>query len=93
MAKMVQHWNIFQKLFSKKVEEVPEVISNVKFDKKFRTIISVSQEYDNDMVDWINKNSNGNVSLQFSEQDGKCFIGFENDDDALFFKIRFQDAK
>lgn len=93
MAKMGQHWSIFQKLFSKKIEVVPEVISDVKFDGKFKTIISVSQEYDNDMVDWINKNSNGNVSLQFSEQDGKCFIGFENDDDALFFKIRFQDAK
>ena len=93
MAKMGQHWSIFQNLFSKKVEEVPEVISDVKFDKKFRTIVSVPQEYNNDMIDWINKNSNGNVSLQFSEQDSKCFIGFENDDDALFFKIRFQDAK
>ena len=44
-------------------------------------------------IDWLNKNSKGAVSIQYGEDIGPgldgVYIGFEDPDDALFFKIKY----
>jgi len=67
----------------------------VEFDSNFKTIVRHDlNEYFPEIVDWIDKNSSGRVSIKCDTKDKKnrletLYIGFENSDDALVFKIRF----
>lgn len=64
----------------------------VKFDKKYKTVLEVDFEYDSsylDIVYWLDENTNGGVDIKFVTESKNMFIGFENSDDALLFKIRF----
>lgn len=71
------------------------------FEDRFETVLEYP--YDErylEMVDWIDKNSKGTVSIQLLptyEQilqskyvlKKKVYVGFENTDDAIFFKIKY----
>jgi hypothetical protein len=43
------------------------------------------------MLDWVNKNSHGSVDASFNDTpDGMVIdLAFENQDDALIFKIKY----
>ena len=43
------------------------------------------------MIDWINNNSDGSVDIKFAIEDAIdiVYFGFENEDDALYFKIKY----
>ena len=66
-------------------------VLNHPFDKKYKTIVRVAPRLDYMMlVDWLNKNSKGSVDIRFVEGKGmELIVGFENPDDATFFKIKF----
>jgi hypothetical protein len=62
------------------------------FDKKFKMV--VRRNYSPgwvDMLEWVNSNSNGLVEIKFNNTYGQeaIFVGFEDPDDALFFKIKY----
>lgn len=75
------------------------------FDSKYKTIIAINIGIDYiEILDWINKNSKGLVHIQIhtAEKLGDewikseahiakkmAFIGFQNSDDALYFKIKY----
>jgi hypothetical protein len=62
------------------------------FDRKYKTVLKFETPPDFPlMIDWVESNSNGLVSIKFLDGASKAymFVGFENLDDALFFKIKF----
>jgi hypothetical protein len=75
------------------------------FEDRFQTVLEypLDNRY-HDMGEWVDKNSTGNVSIKLSPPQGnvedvwyapagiirkRVFFGFENSDDALFFKIKY----
>ena len=76
----------------KEEDQEPEVI---KFDPKYKAIVKVNYgdrqhfDYDNDMMTWVSMNCPGSVDVKFP-MDGRYYLlGFENPDDATFFKIKY----
>ena len=106
MGKMAQLFHTIQTAFSTKKEvEIQHPLSSY-FDKKYKTIICRKlSDNDQEIIEWINKNSNGMVSVRVlsgrSVSDGigwyphpvgpitRMCLGFEDPDDALFFKIKY----
>lgn len=68
------------------------------FDKKYKSIVVYSQsEKYYEITEWLEKNTAGLVSIKLSDElaffgasNSKMYIAFENSDDALLFKIKFQ---
>ena len=63
------------------------------FDKKYKTIIHCA--YDEsyiEKVDWLNLNSKGAVDVKIltTSPPPKMFIAFEDESDALIFRIKYQ---
>lgn len=93
MGKMAQLLHTIRTLFSTKKK--PEMIGcdgEPIFDKRYKIIIK--KDYTSgylDMLEWINTNSNDSVEVRFNNIYGQegIYIGFENSDDALFFKIKY----
>lgn len=81
----------------KRVQPVPATLSHHRdtpvFDKKYKTIVSVDVKHNyQEMIYWLNDNTRGSVDIKLDhdfKQKIKVYVGFENSDDALFFKIRF----
>jgi hypothetical protein len=70
------------------IEEKPKHV----FDKKYKTIVSVKSSLAYvEMLDWVNKNSHGSVDVWFNDTPNGVIIdlAFENQDDALIFKIKY----
>lgn len=70
------------------IEEKPKHV----FDKKYKTIVSVKSSLAYlEMLDWVNKNSHGSVDAWFNDTPTGVIIdiAFENQDDALIFKIKY----
>ena len=62
------------------------------FDTKYKTIVKRSYKPGwVQMLEWVNSNSNGLVAVKFNNRYGyeAIYIGFEDLDDALFFKIKY----
>lgn len=75
------------------------------FHKRYKTIVSVHDSEYLAIQDWLSSNSNGSVEIKmfvvtkYNNEWVQCspddignirpFVGFENEDDALFFKIKF----
>ena len=62
------------------------------FDKKYKTVIVIDYTLKySEMMYWLDNNSKGLVDIKINHTQNKqaVHIGFENTDDALFFKIRF----
>jgi hypothetical protein len=88
------------------IVEIPKLYIRDYFDKKYKIIIDRELDsYYVEILDWLNKNSNFSVDVKIyiaekyngewiysSSTTGKTtmFIAFENEDDALFFKIRYE---
>lgn len=74
---------------------LPSSAEHQPFDRKYKIIIKYyygprfNQQYDEEMVNWIQTNSNGSVDLKISDKSQHYYIGFEDPDDALFFKIKY----
>ena len=89
-------WNIFRKSAISDPAET-EVNKAPVFDKKYKIIIKHAYgsdvdwdiPYDEEMINWLNNNSIGSIDLKFSENSRHYYIGFEDPDDALFFKIKY----
>lgn len=90
MANQMGLLNIFR---SKKSEEniIEENNDMPLFDKKYKTIITC--QYNNnymEIVDWLNLNSKGSVDVKIlTNSPPKMCIAFEDDSDALIFKIKY----
>ena len=66
------------------------VANEYKFPPEIKTVIII--EFDAiypAIMDWIETNSNGYVLIKYDPHNNVMHIGFENTDDALFFKIKF----
>lgn len=62
------------------------------FDKKFSTIVKCHYDATHaEKIDWLNENSAGavDVKLFFLHSPPLMAVGFENEADALIFKIRY----
>jgi len=62
------------------------------FDDRFKTVIRCKSPLGYlEMLDWVNKNSNGSVQTKFVEGADEVvfYFGFEDKDDALLFKIKY----
>lgn len=62
------------------------------FDEKYKTIINCT--YDSsymEKIEWLNLNSKGSVDVKVltSTPPPKMFIAFEDESDALIFKIKY----
>lgn len=62
------------------------------FDKKYKIVLK--QDYVPEyisMLEWVDLNSNKSVDIKFNNAYGmeSIYIGFEDPDDALFFKIKY----
>ena len=65
-----------------KEEVIPEL------DKRFKIVIDkVQDQYYYEMIDWLNLNTKGNVDIK--PFGNKVRIGFEEMDDALYFRIKY----
>lgn len=87
---MAQLLSMFRKKHSMEslIEEKPKHV----FDRKYKTIVSVKSKITYvEMLDWVNKNSNGSVDVWFNDTpDGVIIdVAFEDPDDALIFKIKY----
>lgn len=71
-----------------------------EFDKRFKTIIE--RDLDIYILEWLNENTKDEVQVKvlsaqkvenkwviFAPGQRRMFIGFENKDDALYFKLKF----
>lgn len=93
MVKTEPHLSMIQRirnLFKK--DPVVEVASTEvipTFDKKFKIVLSCNHP-DNyaEMLFWVDSHTKGLVSIR-SHEKSKLYIGFEDSDDALIFKIKF----
>ena len=89
---------LFQKLknrFSKtQLLSQPEIDTRPVFDPKYKTVIrcEAGPTY-LEMLEWVHKNSSGSVDVKFSIGFGygvdAVYLGFEDTDDALIFKIKY----
>jgi hypothetical protein len=62
-----------------------------EFDKKYKVIVKYKyhSEYIS-IMDWLNNNSNGSVDIKIIEGQGyTMYVGFTDESDALFFKIKY----
>jgi len=81
--------------FTKKIDQDDEVLTVTKLvDSRYRyttlKIVSITEYYP--MLEWIDKNTIGSVDVKIISQTApsmEILIGFENADDALVFKIKF----
>jgi len=70
------------------------------FERKYKIIVRCDwPESYPEMIDWLDKNSSGLVSIKsngtvdlnsLESRSQALYIGFENPDDALFFKIKYK---
>ncbi len=76
------------------VKTVLPLPSNPEFDKKYKTIIKCryTNQY-TEMVDWVDKNSKEYVDVKITKMPGEdftsAFFAFVDEDDAIFFKIKY----
>lgn len=65
------------------------VHSTPVFDGIFSTVLSFPSDHrDIEKITWVNKHSSvSKVSVKFAN--GRVYMAFENDADALIFKIRY----
>lgn len=75
--------------------ETKQAVSpTVAFSDEYSVIVSMGYvtEYLN-IIDWVNKNSQGKVEVKFENSYGyeKIYFGFSNENDALLFRIRFSE--
>lgn len=93
MEKMAQLFRTIQQVFAtKKKIEISTSDGEPVFDKRYKEIVRQSYTPNYlDMLDWVNRNSNNSVEVKFNNTYGHegIYIGFENADDALLFKIRY----
>lgn len=96
--------NLIEKLFRKKPVEPVEAKASSMFDRKYKTVLKFTKttEYSS-MIDWVDKNSTGLVSIRqvsatlkidpstggFLQINSTVYVGFENEDDAIFFRIKY----
>jgi hypothetical protein len=62
------------------------------FDKKYKVVLCYNFDRSHwDRVEWVDKNSNGLVEVKFPDESVAriVYFGFENEDDATFFKIKY----
>ena len=66
-----------------------DVLSTPTFDKKYKTVISFpTTQKDTEKMMWINDNaSSRSVDVKFV--DNMVYMAFEDDSDALIFRIKF----
>lgn len=89
---------LFQKLknrFSKtQLLSQPEIHTRPEFDPKYKVVVrcDAGPTY-LEMLEWVNKNSAGSVDVKFDIGFGygveAVYLGFEDTDDALIFKIKY----
>lgn len=83
--------NIFR---NKKSEEVKIEDNEMPlFDKKFKIVLKCNYDHSYmEKVEWLNSNSKGAVDVKIlaTSLPPKMFIAFEDDSDALIFKIKYQ---
>jgi len=78
-------------------KEENERIEEIKrsFDKKYKIIIKYyyfeDEAQDYKMWEWLNNNTIGSVDIKLSNtrKNWFYFVGFENEDDYLVFKIKY----
>lgn len=79
----------FQKM--EKMDHLPNIVSeeNYTFDKRYKTIIQIPYGPDNwNQILWLNGALSAR-SVDIHTGNGIMYIAFENEDDALIFKIKF----
>lgn len=83
-------WNIFRKK-QDSGKQIPEdlITEEPLFDNNIKVVVPYEISYNYaEILYWIDSNSKGLVSVKQTDK-SKVFIGFENEDDALYFKIKF----
>ena len=68
------------------------VSPTVAFSSNYTSVVAMDYVHGYyDILDWVNKNSSGQVEVKFENSYGheKIYIAFESERDALVFKIRF----
>jgi hypothetical protein len=65
----------------------------ILINPKCKTVIKCpyKKERHPEMLNWVNDNSNGLVDMVIVEWAGdeSIYVGFENEDDSIFFKIKY----
>ncbi len=75
----------------------------MKAGRKYKTVLKLeNDEYINEKIDWLDANSNGSIKIKMSKITGPTwvpqgcqrvpefvYIGFEKEDDATFFRIKY----
>jgi hypothetical protein len=73
--------------------EIPTVDEDMTiFDEKFKTILKCNYDTSHmEKVNWLNENSVGAVDIKlfFLHSPPIMAVGFENESDALIFKIKY----
>ena len=83
---------MFQSKSAKTMKTVPPCITQHKFDKKFKAVVSVRSDGRYiEILDWVNANSQGPVSVWMNNVHNGVIVdvAFTDPDDALFFKIKY----
>lgn len=90
---MEQFWNMFRKCKTNHSADAEHSVSpTVAFSSNYTNVIAIDYVHGYyDILDWVNKNSTGRVEVKFENSYGyeKILIAFENERDALVFKIKF----
>ena len=80
-------WNIFRKSTITDFTETTETVTPI-FDKKYSIIIKCKYSVDHfELISWVNLNTRGAADVKIVPE--AVYIGFENSDDALFFKVKY----
>ena len=65
----------------------------ILLNPKCKTVIRCpyKKEKHFEMLDWVNDNSSGLVDVVIVDwnNDTSVYVGFENEDDSIFFKIKY----
>ena len=88
MAKM----GLFSRFITPKPAETVVDKEVAIFDEKFKTLVKCNYDTTHmEKVNWLNENSAGavDVKLFFLHSPPLMVVGFENEADALIFKIRY----
>ena len=68
--------------------QLEQQVSEPVFDRKYKTTIIFPTTADVSWMDWVNKNTqNRGVDIQLLHD--KVYVAFEDENDALIFKIRY----
>lgn len=68
--------------------QLEQKVSEPVFDRKYKATVIFPTNTDVSWMDWVNKNTkNRGVDIQLLND--KVYIAFEDENDALIFKIRY----